>query len=73
MQDNMENLDSVAGSIESNGKATYPKRDQTTTSISVSSELLEKARIRAAESFRTFSQYVSFLIYQDLNHPKTRS
>jgi hypothetical protein len=36
------------------------------TSISVPENLLERAKVRAILSYRTFSQYVSYLIDQDL-------
>ncbi len=42
-------------------------RNLTTTSISIPCSLLERAKVQAALSYRTFSQYVSFLIDQDLN------
>ncbi len=42
-------------------------RNLTTTSISIPCALLERAKVQAAISYRTFSQYVSFLIDQDLN------
>lgn len=42
-------------------------RNLTTTSISIPQALLERAKVRAALSYRTFSQYVSYLIDQDLN------
>jgi hypothetical protein len=42
-------------------------RNLTTTSISIPQSLLERAKVRAALSYRTFSQYVSYLIDQDLN------
>ncbi len=48
----------------------YPKRDLTTTSISISHALLEEAKTKAAQSFRTFSQYVSYLIHEDLHRTK---
>lgn len=41
-------------------------RDVVTTSISIKSTLLEQAKERAAHTYRTFSQYVSFLVDQDL-------
>jgi hypothetical protein len=42
-------------------------RDLITTSVSIPSDLIERARARAAASYRTFSQYVSYLIDQDLS------
>jgi hypothetical protein len=45
----------------------------TTTSISIPAPLLEEAKVRAALSFRTFSQYVSYLIHRDLTQNKQRS
>jgi hypothetical protein len=42
------------------------ERQLTNTSISIPYVLLERAKIHAALSFRTFSQYVSYLIDQDL-------
>jgi hypothetical protein len=36
------------------------------TSISIQENLLERAKVRAILSYRTFSQYVSYLIDQDL-------
>jgi hypothetical protein len=36
------------------------------TSISIHENLLERAKVRAMLSYRTFSQYVSYLIDQDL-------
>ncbi len=47
-------------------------RELTTTSISIPGPLLEQAKVQAALSFRTFSQYVSYLIYEDLNRDKPR-
>jgi hypothetical protein len=44
-----------------------PDRHLTNTSISVPAKLLQSAKTQAALSFRTFSQYVSYLIDQDLN------
>ncbi len=41
-------------------------RNLTTTSISIPQSLLERAKIQAALSFRTFSQHVSYLLEQDL-------
>ena len=49
----------------------YQKRDLTTTSISISNGLLDEAKNRATLSFRTFSQYVSFLIHEDLHRAKS--
>ena len=40
----------------------------TTTSISIQAELYEKAKIQAASTYRTFSQYVCYLIDSDLKH-----
>ncbi len=43
------------------------ERHLTNTSISIPCNLLERAKVQAALTFRTFSQYVSYLIDQDLN------
>jgi hypothetical protein len=47
------------------------ERRLTTTSISIPNSLLQSAKIKAAQSFRTFSQYVSYLIDQDLSKDKS--
>ena len=44
----------------------HPEREFTTTSISIPTELLDQVRIKAARSYRTLSQYISYLIDQDL-------
>ena len=41
-------------------------RDLVTTSVSIPSELLERAKVRASASYRTLSQYVCYLIDQEL-------
>ncbi len=45
-------------------------RELTTTSISIPTPLLEQGKAKATRSFRTFSQYVSLLIDQDLNRKR---
>lgn len=47
------------------------ERRLTTTSISIPNALLQAAKVKAAQSFRTFSQYVSFLIDQDLSRERS--
>ncbi len=42
-------------------------RNLTTTSISIPQALLDRAKVQAALSYRTFSQHVSYLIEQELN------
>ncbi len=42
-------------------------RNLISTSISIPQSLLERAKTKAACSYRTFSQYVSYLIDQDLS------
>jgi hypothetical protein len=42
------------------------ERNLVSTSISIQQPLLERAKTRAADTYRTFSQYVSYLIDQDL-------
>jgi hypothetical protein len=41
-------------------------RELMTTSVSIPAALLDRAKTHAASTYRTFSQYVSFLIDQDL-------
>ncbi len=48
------------------------RREFTSTSISIPSILLRQARAKAAATYRNFSQYVSYLIDQDLNHDKPK-
>jgi hypothetical protein len=44
----------------------------TSTSVSIPSLLLVRAREKANMSYRTFSQYISFLISQDLRRSRER-
>jgi hypothetical protein len=41
-------------------------RELTATSISIPVTLYKQGKLRAERSFRTFSQYVSYLIDQDI-------
>jgi hypothetical protein len=43
-----------------------------TTSISIPQDLLDRGKVHAHASYRTFSQYVSYLVDQDLKRADKR-
>ena len=47
-------------------------REFTSTSVSIPTTLLKQARAKAASTYRNFSQYVSYLVDQDLNRTKNK-
>jgi hypothetical protein len=47
-------------------------REFTSTSVSIPTTLLKQARAKAASTYRNFSQYVSYLVDQDLNRTKPK-
>jgi len=48
------------------------ERNLVTTSISIPEDLLDRAKAHASASYRTFSQYVSYLVHQDLKRADKR-
>ncbi len=52
------------------GKIEETSKPMATTSISIPIELLDEGKAHAADTFRTFSQYVCFLIDRDLRRRK---
>lgn len=52
------------------GKIEETTKPMATTSISIPTELLDEGKAHAADTYRTFSQYVCFLIDRDLRRHK---
>jgi hypothetical protein len=52
------------------GKIAEASKPMATTSISIPTELLDEGKAHAADTYRTFSQYVCFLIDRDLRRHK---
>lgn len=58
--------------IRVSGGAKGSPSQFTSTSVSIPTPLLAKAREKANMSYRTFSQYISYLISQDLRRSRER-